>query len=157
MKKLILGLLIFSSFIFALTNIAYADEQMVLDGGSNQKSWVQKAFDATKNFLEGNGEEPATGAVAEIGNSLLTEFNRIIKSINRVLIVLLFGISTISLSVTGIRYIFAADNPNKKEAAKHNLHTAFIGMAYGFGAFTIWSIAMQIIKIIIGALGTGTK
>ena len=40
----------------------------------------------------------------------------------------------------------------EKEEAKRNLHTVFIGMAIGFGAYAIWRIAISIVTIIIGSL-----
>ena len=71
--------------------------------------------------------------------------------INRVLLVALAGISTVALSITGIRYILSGGVPQQKENAKRSLRTIFTGMAIGFGAYMIWRIAMSIVTIIISA------
>ena len=76
-----------------------------------------------------------------------TLFQNIVKAINRVLIVLLAGISTIALSVTGVRYLASGASPEQRDIAKQSLHTIFIGMAFGFGAFVIWRVAMAIVSI----------
>ena len=73
----------------------------------------------------------------------------LVKAINKVLIVVLAGISAISLAIVGIRYITSVANARQQEKAKNDLHKTFRGMAYGFGAFFIWQIAMSVVRLII--------
>ena len=81
-------------------------------------------------------------------------FKNILQAANRILLVLLAGLSIIALSVTGIRYMMSGALPEQKEIAKQSLHTIFIGMAMGFGAYVIWRIAMSIVTLIIEAFAT---
>ena len=81
-------------------------------------------------------------------------FKKIVRAINRVLLVALFGLSTISLSVIGVRYMLSGARPEQKKTAVDSLHTLFMGMAYGFGAFIIWNISMSIVGFIINAIGS---
>ena len=68
-----------------------------------------------------------------------------------VLLVVLFGLSAVSLSITGVRYIMSGSSPGQRKIAKDNLKKAFKGMAIGFGAYVIWRVAMGFVNIIIGA------
>lgn len=119
-----------------------------------ESNWVKKAFSAAYSFLtedvdlnssSANAPEKMVGKILKLGRD-------IVKAINKVLLVALFGISTISISIIGVRYITSRGNPRAIERAKNDLHTTLIGMAYGFGAFLIWNIAMSIITIIIKSL-----
>ena len=122
-------------------SFTYAD-----DGGASSENanWVKDAVSATDSFLKEK-------TVDTIGISkVFSLFQSLVKGVNRILIVLLAGISIIALAVTGIKYI-AESNPTAKGEAKKSLKTIFIGMIIGFGAFTIWKIAMSIVDIIMGA------
>ena len=114
--------------------------------------WVQDAFDAANSFLKDKEVEDNLGGV--IG-TLLTEFKNIIKGLNIVLLVLLTALSAVALAVVGVTYIMAGDSPGNKENAKKSLHTVFIGMVYGFGAYVIWSFSMGIVNLIIQAFAQG--
>lgn len=122
----------------------------------NESNWVKKAFSAAHSFLTESVDVNSSSASAPekmVGKFL--KFGRdIVKAINKVLLVALFGISAISISIIGVRYIISRGNPRAIERAKHDLHTTFIGMAYGFGAFIIWNVAMSIITIIIRSLAS---
>lgn len=131
MKKKMITI-IFIALIFIISNsYVYAD-------------WVSDAFSATSEFLN----EP-TKYVFGIVSPTFTFFQNIVKALNRILLVLLAGISTIALSVTGVRYMASGASPAQRETAQKSLKTIFIGMAFGFGAYTIWRIAMAIIQIMM--------
>ena len=141
MKKIVIFLIIVIS-IFTSQSFTYAAESKEND------NWVSDAFSATGKFLNETSEDT-------IGIKKPFElFTNMIKAVNRILIVALAGLSMIALSVTGIRYILGGNNANQQSNAKSSLKTIFIGMAIGFGAFTIWKIAIAIVKIIIGTFGT---
>lgn len=110
-------------------------------------TWVQDAFDAANSFLKDTEVEDDLG----IFETLLIQFKNIIKGVNIVLLVLLAGLSIIALAVVGIKYIMAGGSPHQKEEAKKSLHTVFIGMIYGFGAYVIWTTSMQVVELIMGA------
>ena len=140
-KKIVIILFILGCILFIMPqNISMgANERDAAKAGATTDSrigditpdnWVQKAFGSAKSFLE----EDTT------------------RALNRILLVALFGISTISLSIIGVKYMTSGGTPHKKEEAKKNLHTLFIGMAYGFGAFIIWRVAMALVGMIIGSL-----
>jgi hypothetical protein len=114
---------------------------------TNESTWVSDAFDAAKSFLQDSDATDDLGIV----NPLLIKFRNIVNALNTILLVLLAGISAIALAVVGVKYIMAASSPEKKGEAKESLHTVFWGMAYGFGAYLIWKIAMGIVSIIINA------
>ena len=108
----------------------------------------RKSFSAASTFMN----EP-TKDFKGILSPTFTLFQNIVKAINRILIVLLAGISTIALSVTGVRYLASGASPEQRDIAKQSLHTIFIGMAFGFGAFVIWRVAMAIVSIMIASFG----
>lgn len=136
-KKIIISIMIFITFFtIHMNQIVYASDD-----------WVQQAFDAADNFLTDKEVEDNLG----IFEDLLVTFRDIIRGVNIVLLVLLAGLSAIALAVVGVKYIMAGDSPHDKEKAKKSLHTVFIGMIYGFGAYVIWTMAMGIINLIIGA------
>lgn len=144
MKKIFLSIV-----LVVVTLSIYSNHQVYgneSDSSEEESTWVSEAFNATSSFL--NEETKDT-----IGISPLFEmFKNIIKAVNRVLIVLLAGISMIALSLTGIKYVMGGASPQKKEEAKKSLHTIFMGMALGFGAFFIWKIVITIINIVIESL-----
>ncbi len=119
-----------------------------------ESNWVKKAFSAAHSFLTENIELDSSTASApeKMVVGFLTLFKNIVKAVNKILLVALFAISALSISVIGVRYITSRNNPNTIERAKRDLHTTFIGMGYGFGAFIIWNIAMSIVTIIIKSL-----
>ena len=114
---------------------------------ADNTTWVKDAFQASDTFLKEN-------TVDTIGISkVFTLFKDMIKAANKVLTVGLAGLTIIALAVTGIKYILSGANPEAQGDAKKSLKTIFIGMVIGFGAFTIWKIAISIIKIIMGTFG----
>ena len=158
-KKIVIILFILGCILFIMPqNISMgANERDAAKAGATTDSrigditpdnWVQKAFGSAKSFLE----EDTTTDDLGVAGSLLDIFTKLIRALNRILLVALFGISTISLSIIGVKYMTSGGTPHKKEEAKKNLHTLFIGMAYGFGAFIIWRVAMALVGMIIGSL-----
>ncbi len=140
MKKVLISLIAIIIFFASSNPKVYAAANTTSD------DWVGKAFSAAGNFLQEETKD-TTGYI----NPMLNFFKSVIKMINRVLLVALAGISTISLSITGVRYILSGGVPQQKENAKKSLQTIFMGMAVGFGAYMIWRIAMSIVTIIISA------
>lgn len=140
MKKIVVSFILITIFFINSNSLVYAADD---DGG-----WVSDAFSAASTFLK----EPTKDSFG-ILNPTFKFFQGIVKAINRVLIVLLAGISTIALSVTGVRYMASGASPEQRDVAKHSLHTIFVGMAFGFGAYVIWRIAMGIVAVIIGEFG----
>lgn len=119
------------------------------NSSSDSGSWVSDAFSAASSFFSEDVND-------EMGiiEKPLDLFSDLVKAINLVLIVALAGISAISLSIVGIRYIISIANADQKKKAIEDLHTTFRGMAYGFGAFFIWQIAMSIVRLIIKGFGS---
>lgn len=127
-------------------------------GASGSDSWLQDAFSAAGDFLT---KEDLTTTDIHIGDStgddgspgiietMLATFRTIVKALNTILLVVLAGLSIISLAITGIRYIMSQGLAEKQVVAKENLHTVFRGMFFGFGAFFIWKIAMSIVQVVI--------
>ena len=142
MKKIVIAMIINLIFFTASTQFTYAIDS---------SSWIKDSFNATDSFINENATVPSGFGFI---NNLLDFFTNTIKAINYVLIVLLGVISIISISVTGVKYIMAADNPAKKGEARDRLHTVFKGMAFGFGAFFIWNISMAIVRVILTAFAT---
>lgn len=157
MNKILAKICVFSFlifWIFAQTSV-YADSRTVpYDGGGGGKTsstsnddWISDAFNAVKSFFNEDVKDDL-GIVA----TPLDLFRNIVKAINRVLLVFLAGISVISLSIVGIRYLMSTNDARQKGKALGALHTTFKGMAFGFGAFFIWRIAMGIVEVIISNL-----
>ncbi len=138
MKKIIVSLIVIIMFSVNTNSLVYAT-----DG-----DWVSEAFSAAHKFLNNANITDDTGIISPF----FDQFKSIVKGINRILLVLLAGLSMISLSLIGVRYMLSGASPQQKEEAKRNLHTVFIGMAIGFGAYAIWRIAISIVTIIIGSL-----
>ena len=139
MKKIIISVIAIIIFLANSNPKVYA-------ANTTSDDWVGKAFSAAGGFLKEESKY-TTG----LFNPMLSFFKSLIKMINRVLLVALAGISTVALSITGIRYILSGGVPQQKENAKRSLRTIFTGMAIGFGAYMIWRIAMSIVTIIISA------
>ena len=108
-------------------------------------SWISEAFAAVRNFFADTEVTDDLGML----NPWMLVFGDIVRGINRILIVALAGLSIISLSIVGIRYIISTYDPKAKGRAKKDLHIVFKGMFIGFGAFAIWKIAMSIIRLIL--------
>lgn len=145
MKKIFISIVLVVVILSIYSNHqVYGKESK--DSSEEESTWVSEAFNATSSFL--NEETKDT-----IGISPLFEmFKNIIKAVNRVLIVFLAGISMIAISLTGIKYVMGGASPQKKEEAKKSLHTIFMGMSLGFGAFFIWKVVITIINIVIESL-----
>lgn len=157
MKKIIISVIVIIIFLINSTQCIYAaspeekGKEKTTSGettASNDGDWVGEAFSAASSFLNNSTVTDELGIVSPI----FEKFKSIVKAINVVLMVLLMGLSIIALSVTGVRYITSGASPEQKEIAKKSLHTIFIGMAIGFGAYVIWRIAMSLIEIFIEAL-----
>ena len=102
----------------------YADEV-------TESNWVKKAFSAAYSFLKEDIDvnSSSAGTPEKMVGSLVTVFRDIVKAVNIVLLVALFGISVISFSIIGIRYMMYGFSPKQSEKAKSDLHTTVIGMA----------------------------
>lgn len=134
MKKIVITFITVIFIVALQSSFTYA---------ASSDSWVKDAFSATSTFLNENTTDT-------IGISKPFKlFKNLIKAINKVLLVALAGMSIIALSITGIKYILSSSSPDRQGEAKKSLKTIFIGMIIGFGAFTIWNIAISIINIII--------
>ena len=115
---------------------------------SDSGSWVSDAFSAASSFFSEDVND-------EMGiiEKPLNLFSDLVKAINKILFVVLAGISAISLSIVGIRYFISITKPKQKAKAIEDLHTTFRGMAFGFGAFFIWQLAMGVVHLIIEGFG----
>ena len=140
MKKIAISIILITIFFINSNSQVYA---------TDENTWVKDAFKATSDFLNED-----TTDYHGVLSPTFTFFKNVIKAINRILIVALAGITTIALSVTGVRYMASGGNPHERDKAKKSLHTIFVGMAFGFGAYIIWQIAMAIVTIIIGSFAT---
>ena len=143
--KFLVGIIVI--FTILSNTYVYADEV-------TESNWVKKAFNAAYSFLKEdvNVDSSSASGPEKMVGSALKIFKDVIKAINIVLLVALFAISVVSISIVGIRYMMFGDNAKAVERAKSDLHTTFIGMAYGFGAFLIWNIAMTLVVTIIEVL-----
>lgn len=135
MKKIYMSITLIIIFLISSNSLVYAD---------SNENWVGDSFSAAYSFLN----EP-TKDFHGILSLIFSFFQGAVKGFSRVLLVLLAGISTIALAITGVRYIASGASPGQREVAKKSLHTIFIGMAIGFGAYIIWKIAMAVVTIMI--------
>ena len=150
MKKYTISILIAVIFIISILPINYVqardpDAPSSSSTSTDESTWVKDAFTDAKDFMQENPKE-----VFGFENKVLKFFTNIVKGVNMVLIVTLFGISTIAISIAGFRYLVSGAAPDQRQAARDGLRKTFIGMAYGFGAYTIWTVSMNIVKLIIG-------
>lgn len=153
MKKIVISFIVVMIFFINSNSIVYGDNNISSDSekATISQNWVSDAFQAAHDFIN----EPTTDDKWGIIDSLLKNFKNIVKGINIILLVLLSSLSVISLAVIGVRYIMSGASPDQRKVATQSLHTVFIGMVYGFGAYVIWKIAMGIVGLIIGALAQG--
>lgn len=114
-----------------------------------ETTWVGDAFAAAKAFLSESSTE-----MPEEGELILYNAKVIVRGVNRILWVLLAGISAISLSIVGIRYILGINTPSERGKAKDALHATIRGMAIGFSAILIFNIVMIIVRLIIDSMGS---
>lgn len=143
--KIALVFFIFNMFYFiSYTSHADADKTETITEQVDSTSWITDAFSATRNFFS----DEVTDDLGFV-EPWMVVFSDIVRAINRVLIILLAGLSIISLTIVGIKYIMSPYQAARKEEAKQSLHTVFKGMGYGFGAFAIWKIVMSIVKVVI--------
>lgn len=153
MKKTFIKFLVNIFLLVLLSSQFYC---VYADGSDavTDSNWVQKAFTAAYSFLT-ESVDVESGSASEpekmVGN-ILKIFREIVKFANIVLLIALFGLSAISISIIGLRYMWMGANPKALEKVKKDLHTTVIGMGYGFGAFAIWNIAMAIVVALIEAL-----
>lgn len=152
MKKVIVSIIVIIIFLTNLTPCIYAktpeEAGKEKTTPNDDGSWVQDAFSAASDFMNDTNVTDKTGVVKPI----FERFKGLVKGANIVLMVLLMGLSIIALSITGVRYIASGASPHQKEIAKQSLHTIFIGMTIGFGAYVIWRIAMSIVEVLIDTL-----
>ena len=139
-------------FIFAQTSVCLAADNhdvyhQIKAEKEKTSDWISDAFQAVKSFFNEDVKDDL-GIVA----TPLDFFRSVIKGINRILLVLLAAISSISLAIVGIRYLMSTNSAEQQKKAVKDLHTTFKGMAFGFGAFFIWRIAMGIVEVIISNL-----
>lgn len=134
------------SIITMITIMLLVTLQPVVYGTDDDETWIRDAFRAVNSFLT---EDISSLNTFGAGDRLIDFFTTIIKWVNTILVVTLFSLSAIALSYNGVKYILASDNPNELSNVKKNFRTIFTGMAYGFGAWTIWGIAMKIVTLII--------
>ena len=160
MKKTYKVLMIIIIILICNCSLVYANDNTIKDSESEDDSyvgtgWISKAFEEARKFLKGEEDEdydPTFDDQTGLVNVFLDAFKRGIKVVNVVLLVALFGISTIALSVVGIRFIITGAIPTQREQAQRDLHTIFFGMLYGFGAYTIWTVSMKLLELIISAM-----
>ena len=145
-KKLFILIIIILICILVPNHNSLCTTQASID-----EHWVDKAFHSVSNFFK---EDFSKVDILKLDNWFVPIISTVLKMINRVLIVALFGLSAIALSYCGIQYIFHADNPANQNDVRNNIRTTFIGMGYGFGAYIIWYIAMQIVQAILGFVKT---
>lgn len=118
-----------------------------IEEGKEESTWINDAFAAARAFLsESTTEVPVEGEL------LLYNAKMKIRGINRVLWVLLGGLSAISLSIVGIRYMLGINSSTERTAAKDALHTTIKGMVLGFSAMLIFNIVMIFVRLIIYSL-----
>lgn len=142
-------LMILALFIFLQITV-YADNHDVYHGieeGKEESTWINDAFAAARAFLSQEETE-----VPEPVGTLFTNAKLTIRGINRALWVLLGGISAISLSIVGIRYMLGINSSTERGAAKEALHKTIKGMIYGFSAMLIFNIVMIFVRLIIYSL-----
>ncbi len=139
-------LIILALFIFLQTPVYAGPEvkKVVPDKKKTESTWISDAFAAARSFLsESTTEVPVEGEL------LLYNAKMKIRGINRVLWVLLGGLSAISLSIVGIRYMLGINSSTERTAAKDALHTTIKGMVLGFSAMLIFNIVMIFVRLII--------
>lgn len=112
--------------------------------GREESTWINEAFAAARAFLGETSTE-----IPEEGELILYNAKMIIRGVNRILWVLLGGLSAISLSIVGIRYMLGINSSKERGKAKEALHTTIKGMAYGFSAMLIFNIVMIFVRLII--------
>lgn len=137
MKKIVFSIFIIITLIVSLNQITYAATE-----GSN--NFFSEAVDATKKFLNEDPKDVPQGA-----EDAFSEAKKIIVTINRILTVALLGLSIVALSVVGIKFIIGGADAKSKAQAKNDLKTVMIGLAFGLGAYTIWSLGISIINLVI--------
>ncbi len=152
-KKIYISILIIILFSVLFIKNSYAIQSYsttMTDTGSNpdvDNSWLTDAFSAAKEFLSSESEE-----IPHPLDNYLTYGKYLIRGINRVLWVLLAGISAVSLTIVGIKYIWGINSSTIRKEAVKDLHVVIRGMAIGFGALLIFNIAMSIIRIIVESM-----
>ncbi len=135
------------SIVSVILLIAYSNQAVYAVDANN---WVSAAFSAAGSFLSESSVEDKLGIVSPV----MKFATNLIQGANRVLLFLLAGVSMVALSVVGIRYIIEGTSPQRKGDAKKSLHTVFMGMFIGFGAYAIWRVAMAIVVLVIAAFST---
>ena len=146
-NKIVLLIVIVLTFFSLFQSPVYADKREVpisADKKKTETTWVGDAFAAAKAFLSETSTE-----IPEEGELILYNAKMIVRGVNRILWVLLAGISAISLSIVGIRYILGINTPSERGKAKDALHATIRGMAIGFSAVLIFNIVMVLVRLII--------
>ena len=156
-NKIIVLMVIVLTFFSLFQSPVYADNSRKdnhdvyhqIKEGKEETTWVGDAFAAAKAFLSETSTE-----IPEEGELILYNAKMIVRAINRILWVLLAGISAISLSIVGIRYMLGINSPGERKKAQKALHQTIIGMAIGFSAILIFNIVMIIVRLIIDSMGS---
>ena len=133
---------------FILTTItSFMIFQTPVYAKEEESTWINDAFAAARKFLSDSNTE-----VSEEGELIVYNAKMLIRGINRILWVLLGGISAISLAIVGIRYILGINSSEQRGEAKKALHQTIFGMVIGFSAILIFNIAMIFVRLIINSM-----
>lgn len=151
-NKIIVLIVVVLTFFSLFQSPVYADKSKKdnhdvyhqIKKEKEETTWVGDAFAAAKAFLSESSTE-----IPEEGELILYNAKMIVRGVNRILWVLLAGISAISLSIVGIRYILGINTPSERGKAKDALHATIKGMAIGFSAVLIFNIVMVLVRLII--------
>lgn len=151
-NKIVLLIVIVLTFFSLFQSPVYADNSRKdnhdvyhqIKEEKEETTWVGDAFAAAKAFLSETSTE-----IPEEGELILYNAKMIVRGVNRILWVLLAGISAISLSIVGIRYILGINSSSERGKAKSALHQTIKGMAIGFSAVLIFNIVMVLVRLII--------
>lgn len=79
--------------------------------------------------------------------ALEASVNAVLENIRAWIMGILAGLATVFLSVGGVRYIMAGDEPGEVEKAK----TAFKSAGWGYGLAALAPLVVEILKGIVGA------
>lgn len=141
-KTIILIVTVLIAYFSLFQSPVYADDEK-----TEESTWLNDAFASARAFLT----QSSTEVPQEVG-TLFNNITMTIRGINRALWVLLGGVSAISLSIVGIRYILGINSSDERGKAKTALHQTIRGMAIGFGAILIFNIVMIFVRLIINSL-----
>jgi hypothetical protein len=90
---------------------------------------------------------PATPALAAAVLAQATDLSVVINNVRNLLVGLLVALATLQLTIAGVRYLFAAGEPEQLDKAKRGVRAAAIG--YGLAALAPGLVAL--LQQIVGA------